>query len=59
MTFLVIWRIDEGGDYFEQAFKNQKSARLAIKAWRKTWGLHESECVIFEIIKSNEQEGDS
>ena len=36
--YIIIWRLDEDGDYFEQAFKNQKSASLAINTWRKTAG---------------------
>lgn len=51
MTFKIIWRLEEGGDFFEQDWRNQKSASLAIKAWRQTWGLHETDCLIFKIEK--------
>ena len=52
--FTITWRIENGGDFFEQTFKNQKSASLAIKAWRESWGLHECECYLFEIRKAHD-----
>ena len=51
MTFTIIWRLENDGDFFEQSFKRKKSASLAVKMWRDVWGLHESDCVIFEVKK--------
>lgn len=51
MTFTIIWRIEDGGDFFEQAYPNSKSASLAINQWRRLWGLHEADCFLFEVKK--------
>lgn len=51
MKFKIIWRLENDGDFFEQSFTRKKSASLAIKKWRYVWGLHESDCVIFEVKK--------
>ena len=51
MNFTIIWRLEDGGDFFEQQVPNKKSASLAIQKWRQVWGLHENDCVIFEVKK--------
>lgn len=50
LSFVIIWRYVENGDFFEQEFKAH-SASLAINLWRKYWNSHESETVIFELKK--------
>lgn len=52
MSFTIIWRLENDSDFFEQTFKNKKSATLALKAWRSVWGLHESDCVVFDLYKA-------
>ena len=54
MNFKIIWRLEQDGDFFEQDFplKHFRSASLAIQKWRNVWGLHENECVIFEVKKA-------
>ena len=52
MKFTIIWRLQENGDFFEQNFTRKKSASLAVKKWRDVWGLHESDCVVFEVKKA-------
>lgn len=53
MDFTIIWRLEADGDFFEQTFplKHFRSASLAIQKWRQVWGLHENDCVIFEVKK--------
>jgi hypothetical protein len=51
MKFTIIWRLEENGDFFEQSIDRKSTAILAIKKWRSVWGLHESDCVIFEVKK--------
>jgi hypothetical protein len=53
MKFTIIWRLENEGDYFQQSFTGNKSASIAIKKWRGTWGLHESDCIIFEVKKES------
>jgi len=52
MKFTIIWRLEENGDFFEQNFTRKKSASLAVKTWRNVWGLHESDCLVFEVKKA-------
>lgn len=51
MTFTIIWRLEENGDFFEQSIEHKSTAILAIKKWRNVWGIHESDCVVFEVKK--------
>lgn len=50
VTFVIVWRFENDGDFFEQGFK-ATSASIAINNWRYTWGAHESDCVVFEVKK--------
>ena len=55
MTFTIIWRLEENGDFFEQSIARKSTAILAIKKWRNVWGIHESDCVVFEVKKEGSE----
>ena len=49
MNYTILWRLEENGDFFEQDATNKKSISYAVKDWRKFWGIHENDCVAFEV----------
>ncbi len=55
-TYTITWRPESDGDFFIQDYPQKKSASLAIAQWRRLWNLHESDCVVFKIERSEESE---
>jgi len=52
-NYTITWRLEEGGDFFEQDATNKKSIAKAAQGWRRFWGIHENDCVFFSISMKN------
>lgn len=46
MTLKIVWRVDAGGDWYEQPWQG-KTRKAALARWSRFWGLRQKDCAEF------------